>query len=132
MQKITIRNTETGEETEATPEQLARFIEELQLHIQNQYNVLTDLRKEFAELKKQNQWQPIETAPKDDDQTLILLFPDKHPHTNEKIISVGEGYWAKYAGFFEECWCRANLDSEYGKPIYPTHWMPLPKAPEVK
>ncbi len=27
-------------------------------------------------------------------------------------------------------WWPANLDSEYGERIYPTHWMPLPKPPK--
>lgn len=26
-------------------------------------------------------------------------------------------------------WWPANLDSEYGSRLYPTHWMPMPKAP---
>lgn len=27
-------------------------------------------------------------------------------------------------------WWPANLDSEYGDQIFPTHWMPLPKGPK--
>lgn len=26
-------------------------------------------------------------------------------------------------------WWPANLDSEYGGQIYPTHWAPMPKGP---
>lgn len=61
-------------------------------------------------------WQPIESAPKGEED-MILMF---EPH--------------EMGGFmFAGCWdqrgeWRNNLDSEVQKP---THWMPLPPAPEA-
>lgn len=139
--KITIRNAETGEETVATPEQLCRIIDELRLQLQNQFDVLTALRKEFAELKKQNEWQPIETAPKDG--TIILVF-----YKNE--LGKGRITRASWFGLDEiESWedpdqsepdwyerseVYEELEDGMISPVLgePTHWMPLPKAPEDK
>lgn len=135
MQKITIRNTETGEETEATPEQLARFIEEQQLQLQNQYNVLTDLRKEFAELKKQNQWQPIETAPKDGTEVFVYDAADKKIYRAKWYLDEEVQEWDAEdleAGFYELNKCFENYDDYFMALGNPTHWMPLPKAPEVE
>ena len=68
-------------------------------------------------------WQPIETAPRGDDPKdtngpPILIWRDGWP-------SAYEGFW--YAP--DQAWFFANLDSEYGSPEYPTHWMSLPKPP---
>lgn len=56
------------------------------------------------------QWQPIETAPREELEDLILF--------NGKVF-VG-GWW-------EGVW--ADSVSDYASP-QPTHWMPLPQPPE--
>ena len=69
-----------------------------------------------------DEWQPIETAPKDG--TLVLLYqPDGQWHSERRCrgMRVDTGYWHQpanrtAAGF----WCPT---------IRPTYWMPLPKAP---
>lgn len=58
-------------------------------------------------------WQLIETAPKDGSLLLLCLFP--HPGYIECPRKVG-GYWSD----------RWNL---FGASWKPTHWMPLPPPP---
>ena len=73
-------------------------------------------------------WQPIETAPVDGTEILLLI--------DGKVI---EGHWLEiedphYGSFgswelvvlpFHGCGCCASDD-----PPEPTHWMPLPEPPE--
>ena len=141
MQKITIRNTETGEETEATPEQLGRLIDELQMQLQNQFNFVTDLRQEFAELKKQNEWQPIDTAPKDGAIILVLY---KNELKKNRIVRASwfdtddieqwEDPDQSEPGWYERSEVYEELEDGMVSPVMgePTHWMPLPKTPEAK
>ena len=53
------------------------------------------------------EWQPIETAPKDGRQLILLLTPSGFPQ-----VAYSNTWWT--AGFSVEC--------------KPTHWMPLPAA----
>lgn len=70
-------------------------------------------------------WQPIETAPKDN--TDILLW-------NGRFVSVGrwnicefytraQPYWATERGYM--------FGVQYDRACQPTHWMPLPEPPKV-
>ena len=60
----------------------------------------------------QREWQPIETAPKDGRQLILLLTPSGFPQ-----VAYSNTWWT--AGFSVEC--------------KPTHWMPLPAAaPQAK
>ncbi len=89
---------------------------------------------------KRFQWQPIESAPKD--KYIILTNGDK----------VGQGVWhdgggrhcfSKYTGSHHfgshlpycDYWSKDGANP-FGVPYFgngqPTHWMPLPDAPEVK
>jgi hypothetical protein len=55
-------------------------------------------------------WQPIETAPKDD-ETWVLAF-----NGDEYAVCIWTGeYWS---------------DNEYMMRPQPTHWMPLPEPPK--
>lgn len=68
-----------------------------------------------------SEWQPIETAPKDG-TTVIAFRPTDPPHV--------EGmYWATYDGTDEGAW-HWTYDGDAPSSNQPTHWMPLPKAPE--
>ena len=69
-------------------------------------------------------WQPIETAPKDKD---ILLFCPR--------LGVVRGCWndCKYHKNSKPYWTNDRADIfgvRYTKSDQPTHWMPLPDAPE--
>lgn len=60
-------------------------------------------------------WQPIETAPKKGG--ILAYIPDWQ---GCQVI-----YWASYKG----CWETASGENVRGTP---SHWMPLPPAPESK
>jgi hypothetical protein len=78
-------------------------------------------------MRKDADWQPIETAPKDDD-TLILVAND-------------DGVWvAKYRPVYQSGfkpsnpWSSMLLNHDhirFHKSHTPTHWKPLPAAPVV-
>lgn len=78
---------------------------------------------------KEPKWRPIETAPKDGSDVLLgELYAD-----GSMIMAVGM-WWAN-------CWGALGnqaLILQNGSPLFmipleinPTHWMPLPDAPEV-
>lgn len=55
-------------------------------------------------------WQPIETAPKDGRELILLLTPSRHPQ-----VAFSNTWWT--AGFSVEC--------------KPTHWAPIPTLPSA-
>lgn len=68
-------------------------------------------------------WQPIETAPKDG--TLILCFyPDRHGHDRYSLRYWSTGDWRSSGR--KEGWCDQYRQL---RSIDPTHWMPLPPPP---
>ena len=72
------------------------------------------LEAELAALKAENEWQPIETAPKDN---TVFLAWRKHA-THPLMVR----YEPSYDWF-------ANYDGEHVYDL--THWMPLPKPPAM-
>ena len=77
-------------------------------------NEIESLRSEIAALKAENEWQPIETAPKDE---AVFLAWRKHA-THPLMVR----YEPSYDWF-------ANYDGEHVYDL--THWMPLPKPPAM-
>ena len=69
--------------------------------------------KETPMSNDQFQWQPIETAKRDEMRSVLLLTPE----------GMQIGWWSDRA---------ANWLADDGKYLWadPTHWMPLPPAPE--
>jgi hypothetical protein len=64
-----------------------------------------------------NGWQPIETAPKDGEKILI--------YTNDGII---ESFWRKQG--WDQSVVYADYGADTGIESDPTHWQPLPAAPQ--
>ena len=63
-----------------------------------------------------SEWRPIETAPKDGTQLLLCVG-------GWRFI----GWWGQqYGNLYPPSWC----EGERGENLQPTHWMPLPDAPE--
>jgi len=71
-------------------------------------------------------WQPIETAPKDGSPLLLFdrqrLDGDAHP------TGAVEGHWCDDYGWQAAVWSMVS-DLFLTKKIHPTHWMPLPEPP---
>ena len=78
------------------------------------------LEAELTTLKAENEWQPIETAPKDGTVVLVGRFVDDGQAYCNGLIAVD--------------WYRGP-DMQWGmfsKRYWPaTHWMPLPKPPAM-
>lgn len=71
------------------------------------------------------QWQPIETAPKD---KFVLLCGPSGYTTTPLVFTTGRMCSDYHVGRWID---HANDDlTDWG--FEPTHWMPLPAAPEVK
>lgn len=71
------------------------------------------------------EWQPIETAPKDETRVLCT------DGTAIAFCWFGEIYDYNKKEYVN-CWAAENwgYDGDSG-PIDATHWMPLPKAPNI-
>lgn len=73
----------------------------------------------YSDVEKLNQWQPIETAPKDGAMFLLSFIN----LIEDKSIVVTTNWNDSINGFY----LLSDLEKE-GK-IKITHWMPLPKPP---
>ena len=80
------------------------------------------------------QWQPIETAPRDGTEILIWKATwDFAPKAKWDLVDGDDGWFGAWV--FSETLCLGesegllgwNEDIEYGS--MPTHWCPLPKPP---
>ncbi len=89
------------------------------------------LESTLADLRRQGEWQPIASAPKDADkhglsERIILGFaPDETGYT----LPSCEGYWRQRSAIHEAGWVStldALVPSVYLKP---TQWRPLPDPP---
>lgn len=71
--------------------------------------------------EKQNEWQPIETAPKKKYLLVTSITSDHQPCV---------GYYGKSNINLPEDWFSDLLNmARTPLPYIPTHWMPLPKPP---
>jgi len=88
---------------------------------------LSTVKQQRDALVAAQQWQPIETAPKDG--TEILLYRPLAGKTHDPIIGIYRGV-PRDNGCWEETippgMSGENYTSGFCKP---THWMPLPTAP---
>jgi len=71
-----------------------------------------------------NNWQPIETAPKDGSSFLVYGQPQDTGLVRFRNDSVYSAYWNR----LDEAFCLEG-GSWLGPFIVPTHWMPLPVQP---
>ena len=89
--------------------------------------IIAELKAKLADAWK-DVWQPIETAPKDDDELIL--------------VANNEGVWvAKYHPIYQSGfkpsnpWSSMLLNHDhirFRSSSIPTHWMPLPKAPAMQ
>lgn len=76
-------------------------------------------------------WQPIETGPKDGSRVLLYFPPNGN--RSERIEA---GYWEiqKWHNRPKPYWsgdCERSLGVTWYRLTQPTHWQPLPEAPNV-
>jgi hypothetical protein len=76
-----------------------------------------------------SEWQPIETAPKDGTEILLCRAVDADGHS---ITGKSFGVFCQVAAWWgTERWVvYCSLIHDPSLHFEPTHWMPLPKAPE--
>lgn len=107
----------------ATIDAQATRITELEAQLADAKQVANDCRivadNAIAEVKK-NQWQPIETAPKDG--TEIVVGYGLQSGFPKKIVSFNKlhNFWSHYG--------EANIGLQNNA----THWMPLPNPPTMQ
>lgn len=100
------------------------------------------LRARAEAAEKELEWRPIETAPKDG--KAVLLHNNKAPGNPSGRMESCEGYntvvgewWASDqsdndADGFGDWTCYMDAIEDPRCPFEPTHWMPLPAAPDQK
>ena len=83
--------------------------------------------EEIQELVKQNEWQPIETAPKDKYILITGGFDcgECSKTSKERTKQVEFGKYCKYLKF----WVTGGSDVCYGQKD-PTHWRHIPQPPK--
>ncbi|HCZ48394.1 MAG TPA: hypothetical protein DCZ11_05265 [Gammaproteobacteria bacterium] len=79
-------------------------------------------------------WRPIETAPLNGDDVLLLIEQPENPlHNASRSVSIG-AYGVDGGRENDPTWCFAGWDWCADKYVRgggtPTHWMPLPPPPE--
>lgn len=96
-------------------------------------DLIQDQQARIRELEAKNQWQPIETAPKD--RTKILAYglqgwnDDYESYHNEIVPQVVSWYCSDNEDPEEEGKWVVDTCSYYVETLNPTHWMPLPELP---
>jgi len=83
-----------------------------------------------------NEWQPIETAPKDGTSILLhnniaLGIKGKKAKECDDTNTVVGAWWANEGEEEEGEWiCYMSMVRDPNCPFDPTHWMPLPNPPK--
>ena len=86
------------------------------------------LETELATLKAENEWQPIETAPKET-EIFIGRFIDGKFRFGKAVCFYEVGN--EFEGEFYRGWFWSIDDVCESVAECPTHWMPLPKPPAL-
>lgn len=91
------------------------------------YERIAVLEAEVARLTKKCEWQPIETAPRD--VPVLGWFPLTGERAKTYVMHWNDDSYAKNPRPLWDVhgwiWPRSAL-----RACQPTHWMPLPSAPE--
>ena len=74
-----------------------------------------------AAMQGGQQWQPIDSAPKDG--TVVLGYRDGRIGTASRVQRSDCEMWT---------FCGTSADAENHPKVKPTHWMPLPAAPAMQ
>ena len=77
-----------------------------------------------AALRDLTEWREIATAPKDGARVLLFSVPNEVPSLRPHIA---DGYWKASTGLMAPGFWM--LGQSVGPSFCPTHWLPLPSAP---
>lgn len=92
--------------------------------VDDQATRITELEVQLAEAKKANQWQPIETAPRDSTAILAIVSGTGSDGLAYKPSTVQIDHTQIHL------FCDSDEDSWIDLSEWKlTHWMPLPQAP---
>lgn len=83
------------------------------------------LERELQALQRAQEWQPIETAPKDG-RRIILGYAGSYSEEGYWLSDPSKNYWGETGWFATD----ENVLSHH--PSNPTHWMPLPEPPSLR
>ena len=67
-----------------------------------------------------NEWQPMETAPKDGEEILVFLPPN--------LIKIANYYKDEFSKKPRPYWRWSHI-TKFNRARRPTHWMTLPEEP---
>lgn len=81
-------------------------------------NEIESLRSELAALKAENEWQPMETAPKDEAWIVVTSTHNKYYRA---CVQFYDGHW----------YDTQEVTHDDLMENAATHWMPLPKPPAM-
>lgn len=87
------------------------------------------LRAELARERERGGWQPIETAPKDGTEVLVILredLPEHCEHLNGRALVMR--HWGVHEDGFDPGWSFPGFGGIPDR--WAAGWMPLPAAPE--
>ena len=76
-----------------------------------------------------NEWQPIETAPRDG--TAVLLYGGLWDGDASGIYDDGNDRVPLVCGYRGDVWAMCDTDFYQVRILEPTHWMPLPEPPQA-
>lgn len=121
------------EETQREIERLRGEVKIYEAGLKLSKSMNEKMSAELEELKAQQAWQPIETAPRDGSRIILHSY-----------LGVGEGYFVTRGEMLVEHYAEADqIGGEYFWPKgwygsddeefkYPTKWQPLPQPPKTE
>jgi hypothetical protein len=108
----------------ANPAAILALLDELADH-ERAYALLF---KENAELRKDAEWRPIETAPEDMAEEVVVRWLDSDGAMCQQFDYTEDGCWMEWHNHAEHVEIIGGHGVSY-KPPY-THWKPLPAPPD--
>lgn len=82
---------------------------------------ISELEALLAERTAAQEWQPIESAPKDGSRVLVR---GRFQHLTDMAV-LGTAYWR------HGVWIAQAIDPPYNDRVVPTLWAPLPAPPDT-
>jgi hypothetical protein len=103
-------------------------IDRLKAEIADHERAYELLFKECGELRKDAEWRPIETAPEDMAEEVVVRWLDSDGAVCQQFDYTEDGCWMEWHNHAE----HVEIIGEHGVSYTPpyTHWKPLPAPPD--